>query len=129
MHSHHSVPAIILLAGIKLLPDSPRYLVGAGRDREALEVLEHLRGGASEQVALEMAEMCAPTFELIQTLLTPLFELTGSNRAREPLSHRPARSSKYSPDERATTCTDTSEGERGFVYGCRSCQAGRESPR
>lgn len=51
------IPAICLLIGIKLLPDSPRYLVSAGRIEEAQEVLEHLRGGASAHVNAEMAEM------------------------------------------------------------------------
>lgn len=51
------LPAILLVLGIKLLPDSPRYLVSAGRTTEALEVLEHLRGGASPAVEIEMAEM------------------------------------------------------------------------
>ncbi|KAL8280957.1 hypothetical protein RQP46_006636 [Phenoliferia psychrophenolica] len=51
------VPAIVLLIGIKLLPDSPRYLVSAGRHSEALEVLQHIRGESAEAVNTEMVEM------------------------------------------------------------------------
>jgi MFS family permease len=51
------VPVLIVLLGIKLLPDSPRYLVSAARFDEAQEVLEHLRGGASDLVNAEMTEM------------------------------------------------------------------------
>jgi Sugar (and other) transporter len=34
------VPAILLLAGIKFLPDSPRYLASVGKFEEAKEVRE-----------------------------------------------------------------------------------------
>lgn len=52
-------PALLLLAGIKLLPDSPRYLVSAGRISEGREVLEHLRGGSGAKVEEEFLEICA----------------------------------------------------------------------
>jgi MFS family permease len=51
-------PALLLLAGIKLLPDSPRYLASVKRYAEAQEVLEHVRGGKSEAVDTEFAEIC-----------------------------------------------------------------------
>lgn len=51
------IPCALLIIGIKLLPDSPRFLISAGRQEEALEVLEHLRGGSSDLVQAEMAEM------------------------------------------------------------------------
>ncbi|GAA5856833.1 hypothetical protein JCM8547_008865 [Rhodosporidiobolus lusitaniae] len=51
------LPAIILVLGIKLLPDSPRYLASVGRHDEAREVLEHIRGGGSPAVEAELAQM------------------------------------------------------------------------
>ncbi|GAA5957074.1 hypothetical protein JCM10213_003536 [Rhodosporidiobolus nylandii] len=51
------VPAIILVIGIKLLPDSPRYLASVGRHDEAREVLEHIRGGATPEIEAELAQM------------------------------------------------------------------------
>ncbi|PSS25614.1 hypothetical protein M430DRAFT_96397 [Amorphotheca resinae ATCC 22711] len=52
-------PALLLLAGVKLLPDSPRYLAYAGRLDEAKEVLEHVRGSNDYEVEQEFAEICA----------------------------------------------------------------------
>lgn len=52
-----TIPAILLVAGIRLLPDSPRYLASVGRHEEAREVLEHLRGGASPEVEAELVGM------------------------------------------------------------------------
>ncbi|GAA5941007.1 hypothetical protein JCM1841_006607 [Sporobolomyces salmonicolor] len=51
------IPAILLLVGIKLLPDSPRYLASVNRQEEARDVLEHIRGGASPEVEAELAAM------------------------------------------------------------------------
>lgn len=51
------VPALILLAGIKMLPDSPRFLASAGRYDEAREVLEHVRGRYDEEVEREFLEI------------------------------------------------------------------------
>lgn len=53
------LPALGLLVGIKMLPDSPRYLASIGRLEEAKEVLEHVRGGNSPNVEQEFAEICA----------------------------------------------------------------------
>ncbi|KAK3297927.1 general substrate transporter [Chaetomium fimeti] len=52
-------PALLLLAGIKLLPDSPRYLASAGRLDDAREVLEHVRGGYGPAVEQEFREIAA----------------------------------------------------------------------
>jgi MFS family permease len=53
------LPAIILLAGIKLLPDSPRYLASVGRMDDAREVLEHVRGNSGPEVEQEFSEIAA----------------------------------------------------------------------
>lgn len=50
-------PALLLLAGVKLLPDSPRYLASVGRFDEAKEVLEHVRGNAGPEVETEFLEI------------------------------------------------------------------------
>jgi hypothetical protein len=50
--------AILLFVGIKMLPDSPRYLASVGRNNEALEVLILVRGGQlTPAVEKEYAEM------------------------------------------------------------------------
>jgi hypothetical protein len=51
------LPAILLVAGIKFLPDSPRYLISAGYKEQAREVLDHVRAGSTEDVDREFAEM------------------------------------------------------------------------
>ncbi|KAK0261546.1 hypothetical protein LTS09_004259 [Friedmanniomyces endolithicus] len=60
-------PAIILLCGIRLLPDSPRYLASVGRYEEAKEVLEHVRGSDGEEVQREYKEICAVSQEAKRT--------------------------------------------------------------
>ncbi len=52
-------PDILLMAGIKFLPDSPRYLVSAGYLDKAKEVLGHIRGSKSLAVQKEFFEICA----------------------------------------------------------------------
>ena len=50
------VPALILLAGMAVLPESPRWLLVKGREGDALAVLERVRGGAAAAQA-ELAEI------------------------------------------------------------------------
>ncbi|CAK7232214.1 hypothetical protein SCUCBS95973_008185 [Sporothrix curviconia] len=54
-----TLPALLLLAGVKLLPDSPRYLASVGRTDEAREVLTQLRGGYDDNVQHEFLEIVA----------------------------------------------------------------------
>ena len=53
------IPAVMLLAGIRLLPDSPRYLASVGRYEDAKEVLVHVRGNDGPEVEKEFQEICA----------------------------------------------------------------------
>ncbi|OAA61818.1 major facilitator superfamily transporter sugar [Niveomyces insectorum RCEF 264] len=52
-------PALLLLAGVRLLPDSPRYLASVGRIDEARTVLQQVRGGYDEAVHREFLEIVA----------------------------------------------------------------------
>ncbi|KAJ9479272.1 putative Sugar transporter STL1 (putative) [Pseudozyma hubeiensis] len=53
------VPALLLLVGIKMLPDSPRYLASVGKTQEAREVLQHIRGSDDAHVRQEFDEIAA----------------------------------------------------------------------
>jgi sugar porter (SP) family MFS transporter len=53
------IPALLLLAGIKMLPDSPRYYASIGDFETARDVLVHVRGGESAAVEKEYLEICA----------------------------------------------------------------------
>jgi sugar porter (SP) family MFS transporter len=53
------VPAILLLIGVKMLPDSPRYLASVGRYDDAREVLTHIRGGYTPEIEQEFLEITA----------------------------------------------------------------------
>ncbi|TKA28869.1 hypothetical protein B0A50_03280 [Salinomyces thailandicus] len=61
------VPALILLAGIKMLPDSPRYLASVGRMDEAKSVLTYLRGGNNDEVEYEFKMILASAEEATKT--------------------------------------------------------------
>ena len=58
------IPAILLAAGIKMLPDSPRYYISSGQEAAALEVLEHVRGGHSAETQREYKEMLAASSQV-----------------------------------------------------------------
>lgn len=51
------LPAILLLLGVKMLPDSPRFLASVGRNKEAREVLVGLRGTDDDQTEIEYNEI------------------------------------------------------------------------
>lgn len=51
------VPALLLLLGVKMLPDSPRFLASVGRNKEAREVLVCLRGADNDQTEREYNEI------------------------------------------------------------------------
>lgn len=53
------IPAILLLIGVKALPDSPRYLASVGRFDDAREVLTHVRGGYTPEIEREFLEITA----------------------------------------------------------------------
>ncbi|KAF2141329.1 uncharacterized protein K452DRAFT_38133 [Aplosporella prunicola CBS 121167] len=61
------IPALLLLAGIKTLPDSPRYLAAAGRFDDAREVLERIRGSQDSSVEIEFTEIVAVAKESKQS--------------------------------------------------------------
>ena len=52
------IPALLFLASIKTLLNSPQYLGSAGRFLRAREVLTHVRDGESSQVE-QFLEICA----------------------------------------------------------------------
>jgi hypothetical protein len=56
----HCVPALLLIALIRMLPDTPRYLASVGRHEEAHEVLKQLRGAkvSDAEFEREYAEIC-----------------------------------------------------------------------
>lgn len=53
------VPALLLLLGIKMLPDTPRYLASCGRFNDAREVIECIRGEFGPEVEREYLEIKA----------------------------------------------------------------------
>ncbi|KAM0282153.1 hypothetical protein ACHAQH_003193 [Verticillium albo-atrum] len=52
-------PALLLFLGIKMLPDTPRFLASVGRFDEAREVIEHVRGNFGPEVEREFLEIKA----------------------------------------------------------------------
>lgn len=60
-------PALLLLLGVKLLPDTPRYLASVGRHDDAREVLKHIRGHYGPEVEREFLEIKAVAEESTKT--------------------------------------------------------------
>lgn len=52
-----AIPAIILLIGVLIIPESPRFLVKIGKDEEARAVLMNLRGNDAKIVDAELEEI------------------------------------------------------------------------
>lgn len=57
-------PAILLVLGIKTLPDSPRYYISSGNPEMALRVLQQVRGNKSAETEREFAEMVAASSDV-----------------------------------------------------------------
>ncbi|KAB8303355.1 hypothetical protein EYC80_004787 [Monilinia laxa] len=57
------LPAFLLLVGVRLLPDSPRYYASMGKYEQAREVLEHIRGGKGVEIGHEFKEICSVALE------------------------------------------------------------------
>ncbi|GAA5837734.1 hypothetical protein JCM3766R1_000568 [Sporobolomyces carnicolor] len=79
--------AIILAAGLAFLPESPRYLIGAGKDEQAQVALARILGVDvdSPQVAEEYAEIAAQihhTRSLGSTTYLDCFKSQNRNRLR-----------------------------------------------
>ena len=51
-----AVPAVILLVGMLMLPDTPAYLLRRGRADDALRILRRMRGAGAELDDVEVAE-------------------------------------------------------------------------
>lgn len=60
-------PALLLFFGIKMLPETPRYLASVGRLDDAREVIEHVRGGFGPEVEREYLEIKAVAEESIKS--------------------------------------------------------------
>jgi sugar porter (SP) family MFS transporter len=78
MFASAAIPSAIFFLALLFVPESPRFLVETGREREALAVLERVGGG--EAARLELAEIRETIAEESGTL-RELFE----KRLRKPL--------------------------------------------
>uniref|UniRef100_A0A0R3RR09 MFS domain-containing protein n=1 Tax=Elaeophora elaphi TaxID=1147741 RepID=A0A0R3RR09_9BILA len=57
MFAFAAIPALVQLVGFFFLPETPRYLINHGREKEAQEVLSRLYGNDKEWIAYEMGEV------------------------------------------------------------------------
>jgi len=57
MFGAEAVPALVFFAALFVVPESPRWLVKTGREREAVAVLEHVRN--RDRVAAELSDIKA----------------------------------------------------------------------
>lgn len=58
------IPCLFLLAGLPFLPESPRWLIKAGRDKEAFEIIARVQAGGNLNDPTVIAE-----FEEIKAVL------------------------------------------------------------
>lgn len=58
------LPALLLVCGIRTLPDSPRFYISSGQPEMALQVLQHVRGDTGVETEHEFAEMVAASSDI-----------------------------------------------------------------
>ncbi|CAG9534662.1 unnamed protein product [Cercopithifilaria johnstoni] len=57
MFAFAAVPALVQLVGFFFLPETPRYLINHGREKETQKVLNRIYGNDKEWIAYEMGEV------------------------------------------------------------------------
>lgn len=79
------MPALLLLTGIRLLPDSPRYLASVGKSQEAREVLLHIRGSESEEFEQEYTMIVAMAEQSVESSPVEFLKIVlGIDRQKAP---------------------------------------------
>ncbi|KAI7240469.1 major facilitator superfamily transporter sugar [Hortaea werneckii] len=85
LQAFQCVPALLLLTGIRLLPDSPRYLASVGKSQEAREVLLHIRGSESEEFEQEYTMIVAMAEQSVKSSPVEFLKIVlGIDRQKAP---------------------------------------------